>query len=278
MERFTYLPKLRHMADLRSLLFIGVQLALLSCHYLAVIDTYWLLLATAPLAFISCIIVHNHMHQGTFTSRNHNNAFSLFAMLSAGQPPTGIITAHNENHHQHLNEECDFVQTSLSKSSHNFYNILIFPFQSVAKMYREKTSDLAKWKSKRPRLYKQALIERCILYILLITLLIFDWQRTLTCLVAPWLIGQYLLLGINLLQHQDCEHDSEWDHSRNLTGKFMNWLLLNNGFHTIHHISPSLHWSKLPQHHRDQVEPHMNPSLNHRSLTNLLWERLLRKP
>ena len=92
MEQFTYLPKLRYMADLRSLFFISVELALLSCHYLAIIDTYWLLLVTAPLAFISCIIIHNHMHHGTFTSRYYNNAFSLFAMLGAGQPPTGKIT------------------------------------------------------------------------------------------------------------------------------------------------------------------------------------------
>lgn len=272
-----YIPMLRYWADLRSLFFIGTQITLLSLHFLGIIQSPWLILVTATFAFISCIVVHNHMHHGTFTQRIHNNLFSLFAMLGAGQPPTGIITAHNENHHQHLDEECDFVQTSLSKSTNNFYNILVFPFQSVAKMYREKTSDLPKWKKKRPRLYKQAILERAVFYTIIISVLVLDWHRALLCLVVPWLVGQYLLIGINLLQHQDCDHDSEWNHSRNLTGKWMNWLLLNNGYHTIHHNHPSLHWSRLQDHHKQLVEPNINPDLNHRSLLHLLWLRLQRK-
>lgn len=70
-----------------------------------------------------------------------------------GQPPTGIVTADNERHHRHWETELDFVRTSLAPFRWNALNLLVFPFLSIAAMYREKPSDLVRWKKKRPRLF-----------------------------------------------------------------------------------------------------------------------------
>src|SRR5262249_36768360 len=150
---------------------------------------------------------------------------------------------HNELHHGHNNEETDFVRCSLVHFRWNWLNLLIFPFLSLYAMYRGKPSDLAKWRLYRPSLYRQALIERALTYSAIAVLLALDWHSTLKYCVGPWLFAQWAIISINLAQHQDCEVDSELDHSRNLTGRTLNWLLLNNGYHTAHHLFPGAHWS-----------------------------------
>jgi fatty acid desaturase len=218
------------------------------------------------------------MHQPVFYGRFWNGIFQLVLMFGSGQPPTGIITAHNERHHVHPNSENDFVRTSLVGSRWNIVNMVKFPFLSIAAMMREKPNDLSRWKTARPRLYRQALWERSVYYGTLGLLVVFDWHSTLLFLVMPWLGAQIVLVGVNLLQHQDCDIQSEYDHSRNVTGYPVNWILLNNGYHTAHHLRPSLHWSLLPEFHRSHVVPMMNPALDHRTFSGLILERLRRPP
>lgn len=278
MKRYLLLPRLRYRADWRTLGFVVAALVLLGGawsgwlrHPLAVAGS-WLL------AFVCCIIAHNHMHRPVFYARLWNGMFQVVLMFGSGQPPTGIITAHNERHHVHPDTAHDFVRTSLVGSRWNFVNLVTFPFLSVATMMREKPADLSRWKTLRPRLYRQAVLERTVFYTALVLLAALDWRSTLLFLVLPWLGAQLALVGVNLLQHQDCDTASEYDHSRNVTGFPANWILLNNGYHTAHHLRPALHWSLLPDFHRRHVVPRMNPALDHRTFSGLLVERLRRPP
>ena len=68
---------------------------------------------------------------------------------------------------------------------------------------------------------------------------------------------------------------SELDHSRNVTGRLINWLVLNNGFHTAHHLRPALHWSLLPELHRTRVAPGIRPGLSDRSLMVAIWRQFV---
>lgn len=216
------------------------------------------------------------MHLPVFRSGFWNSIYQIALSFAIGQPPTGIITAHNIRHHKHAESYLDFVRTSLVGFRSNALNIVLIPFIAIATMYREKKSDLTDWKAKRPRLFRQALIERCVFYAAVVALLIADWRATLLFLFLPWISAQVVLVGMNLLQHQDCESGSEYDHSRNLIGKPSNFFLLNSGYHTAHHLRPAMHWSKLPDYHKREIAHRMNPALNHRSLIGLLAERVRR--
>ncbi|MBC6476530.1 MAG: fatty acid desaturase [Hormoscilla sp. GM7CHS1pb] len=50
----------------------------------------------------------------------------------------------------------------------------------------------------------------------------------------------------------------------------------NNGYHTIHHLRSTLHWSLLPQGHDRLVKPYIDPQLEVKSLGGFLFRYLLR--
>ena len=54
---------------------------------------------------------------------------------------------------------------------------------------------------------------------------------------------------VNYLQHIETDADSQWNHSRNFISRTLNALLFNNGYHTVHHLKPGVHWSELPHLH-----------------------------
>jgi fatty acid desaturase len=75
------------------------------------------------------------------------------------------------------------------------------------------------------------------------------------------------VLIFNYVQHIHADEESEFNHSRNITGPVLNFILLNNGYHTAHHISPGIHWSQLKEKH-EAIAGKIDPRLNERSF---LW-------
>jgi fatty acid desaturase len=266
---------LRHRADLRALAFLLVLNVLVAVQWLDISRHRYLLLPTYMLAFAAVVIKHNHNHCLTFAGRGWNAGFELWLSVLTGQPTSGIVTVHNDLHHRHNNSEKDFVRCSLVRFRWNWLNLIAFPFVSVATMYRHKISDSKRWRVEKPALYRQAIMERAVTYLALVCLLVWKWSATLTYCVGPWLFAQWAIVSINLLQHQDCDFDSRFDHSRNWTGKMLNWCLFNNGFHTAHHLYPGAHWSQLPELHDRRVARHISPSLIETSLVASVWRRFV---
>ena len=263
----------RCLADLRSLVFLAVLCVLLFVQWMGVCR-YWLLLPmSCVFTFIACIIKHNHIHCRTFSSRRWNRAFEFLLSFCTGQSTAAIIPVHNERHHAQNHTEEDFVRSSLVNFRSNWLNLLVFPFAVVQLVHRNKAADIARWRKQAPWLFRRVQQERIAVILFFAALLLLNWRATLIYLGIPWLFGQWGIVTINLLQHQDCDHNSTYDHSRNVTGKFINWLFLNNGFHTAHHLRPALHWSRLPKFHRENVQPYMRPELNSRSLFVSIWKQ-----
>ncbi len=75
-------------------------------------------------------------------------------------------------------------------------------------------------------------------------LMVLDFWTTLFFVCVPQLYGARCILRINILQHDGADISSEWNHSRNFVGRAFNWIMCNNGYHTIHHNRAGLHWSE----------------------------------
>jgi len=66
---------------------------------------------------------------------------------------------------------------------------------------------------------------------------------------------------------------SSFNTARNFVSPQLNWLLMNNGYHTIHHHRPYLHWSLLPEAHAREVKPHIHPALDQPSMFGYIFNQ-----
>ena len=80
----------------------------------------------------------------------------------------------------------------------------------------------------------------------------------------PGFFGMWSMMWFNYMQHVHCDPWSEHNHSRNITGRIFNFLVFNNGLHTIHHENPGSHWSKAYALHAE-IADKIDPRLNERS-------------
>jgi fatty acid desaturase len=104
-----------------------------------------------------------------------------------------------------------------------------------------------------------------------VALLLLRPVETLIYIGIPYLFGQWLIVASNHLQHIGCDPDSDYNHSRNCTGRLANWWFFNNGYHTAHHLRPDLLWTELPRFH-ERIRSEIDPRLDRRSLLATLWE------
>lgn len=258
---------LHYRADWRSVVFILLALAAYGAQWTGVVRHPVLLAATLCLSFLACVINHNHQHHPTFVAGPLNKVFSVLITFAMGVPATAIVAMHNFNHHVHNNHADDFVRVSIVRFRWNLLNLVLFPFVAVIHYLPAKARDMKDWRTNRPHLYRQVLLERIIYYPLLLTLLIFGPLETLLFIILPQLYGQWGILAINHVQHDGCDADSEYNHSRNFVGRWLNWWVFNNGYHTAHHLRPNLHWTQVPQLHQE-IRDRIAPELERHSL---LW-------
>ena len=273
---FPAVMPLRYPADWRSAFFLTLLGVLFFVQWTGFFRHWYLLPTTCVLAFIACVIKHNHIHCRTFSNHYWNRSFEFILAFCTGQSTTAIIPVHNERHHAQNHSDEDCVRSSIVNFRVNWLNMLVFPLLAVWKVYQVKSVDMAHWQRQKPDLYRRARRERIVVLAFIVTLLFLNWRGTLLYLGVPWLFGHWGIVAINLLQHQDCDHHSEYDHSRNVTGRLINWIFLNNGFHTAHHLRPALHWSLLAQFHQRHIESKMRPELNNRSLLISIWKQFIR--
>lgn len=254
-----------HRSDWRSVTFVGVALALTAVQWSGALRHPALYASSLCLAFFACVIDHNHQHRPIFLAGGLNQAFGVLVTWAIGQPAAAIIPMHVDNHHVHNNHDEDFVRSSIVGFRFKVLDLLAFPFVAIRGYARVKSRNLRDWKRRQPRLYRQLVLERWALYPLTLALLAVAPLETFVFVVVPWIYAQWGILAINHVQHHGCDPDSKLDHTRNFTGRWMNWWTFNNGYHTAHHLRPTLHWSRLPELHRE-LEPHLDPRLQETSL------------
>jgi len=86
---------------------------------------------------------------------------------------------------------------------------------------------------------------------------------------------------MNILQHDGCEPEQTEDVSkkyntaRNFTGTTINLLTFNNGFHTIHHMFPTMHWSELRKQHNQKIKQHIHPNLDQPCMASYIFRTFI---
>ena len=258
---------LRNAADIRTLLYMAVTTGLLVVQ--------WSRDSFSPLLFAAClfmavsvsVIAHNHNHLTIWKSKPLNALTDYWLTLFYGFPAFGWIPTHNQNHHKFNNREGDYTITYRYTEKTNLFTLLSYP--SVSAFHQQKP--IRAYLSKQYRINKKRFWFCISQYVVLVAFLgaafLVDWKKALLYIFIPQQVSLYVVLIFNYVQHVHADEESSVNHSRNIVGPLMNWLLFNNGLHTVHHDNPGLHWSKAPAAHA-KIAADIHPRLNEPSF---LW-------
>ncbi|HZO14575.1 MAG TPA: fatty acid desaturase [Polyangiaceae bacterium] len=270
---------LRQRADLKTLGFVATYFGLTAWAFLAPPPN---LLLLAPLlvsicffSFFGAVITHNTVHCPMFRARWLNRAFQVVLTLTYGHPVSSFVPGHNLSHHVHTQTRKDVMRTSKMRFRWHLLNGLFFMFRMAPDIMRADTRYMTAMRARKPAWFRQMLSEYAILYAVYAVLLWIDWKGFLLYVYLPHRYAGWGIITMNLLQHDGCDGDSDYNHSRNFVGKLVNWFTFNNGYHTIHHMKPGLHWSRLPEAHAELVAPFIHPALDQPSLLGYLWRTFL---
>lgn len=226
-------------------------------------------------SWICAVLTHNTIHHPIFVSKRLNKMMQVVLTLSYGHPVSAFVPGHNLSHHRFMQKPQDVMRTTKIDTGWNLLNAIVFVPSVALSVYKTDAAFTAKMKEKRPGWYRQLRVEFLALIAVSIAILLIDWQKFLLFFWLPHMIAAFGIIGINYFWHDGCDEDSEYNHSRNFTGKLFGWLTFNNGYHTIHHMKPSLHWSLLPDAHAELVRPFMHPNLEKESLLLYMWQTLI---
>lgn len=273
---------LRFRADVRPLGFNALYFALTALAFWPRLELpVWVRVAMFAVicvtSFQGAVQTHNAVHTPVFKQRWLNKVYQVVLTLTYGHPVSSYVPGHNLSHHKHTQKLKDIMRTSKARFRYNLFNGLFFFFLVTPGIMN---ADLAYTKSTRlthPRWYRQAKIEMAALQIVQLSLLawsyfgLHDLSRFFFFWFIPHTYAAWGIVTMNLLQHDGCDEDTEYNHSRNFVGRFVNWWVFNNGFHTVHHHQPGLHWSLTRDAHAKLVAPHIHENLDQKSLAGYIW-------
>lgn len=209
--------------------------------------------------FILYCIKHNHLHYPVFNSIILNRIYENILGVFTGTSMKGAYVIHLVNHHQENNNEKDWGNTNLNHNKYEAVNLVKYAFTTPLKFLKAKQKWFKNNSYKDMGLFGN--FESWVIIFVYALMLIIKLDATLMYIILPHLMGQFILVSFNYFQHAGCDHLSDFNHSRNFTGKFINYLTFNNGFHTAHHHFPTAHWSEYNVIHdsiQNQIEPYLN--------------------
>jgi fatty acid desaturase len=272
---------LRHRADWRCVLWVAKYFCLTALawqhHAMLRLSPARQLAAVAVLCYYSfagATIVHNTMHARCFRSRSLERLWHHVLSLTYGHPVSTFVPGHNLSHHRHTQTRKDPMRTCKLRFRWNLLNALLFQPTVAWDVLRMDLRYLALKRMQGDAFFARACREWLVLAVAQAALLAHDWRRFALYVWLPHAFAQWAIVSMNMLQHDGCDAECEtpgtWNGARNFVGPVLNYLTFNNGFHTIHHLHPTMHWSRLPLEHAKQVRPHIHPALEQRCMARYI--------
>lgn len=262
--------KLREKADFKSIIYIFITTTLFIAQWVwtgvnPVLYTWFLFMSVSV-----AVMTHNHNHLPMWQSQKMNLLTDWWLTVFYGFPIFAWIPTHNKNHHRYNNRDGDDSITYRVSEKNNFLTLISYP--TISGYYQQKAimAYLKEMKAKNKEKFWKSISQYVVLILWIAAAFLIDWEKALLFVIIPQQVSLFSVLIFNYVQHVHANEESEWNHSRNFTG-FLNFLLFNNGYHTIHHHKAGLHWDKVPAAHKE-IEKNIDPVLLEKSF----WWYILR--
>jgi beta-carotene hydroxylase len=244
---------LRHRADLRSLAYLAVAVALTviqwrlgEIHPVLYTLSFFMSLSTS-------IISHNHNHLGMWKSRVANLITSYVITMYYGHPAIAWVPTHNQVHHKLNNAEGDSSRSPKWFKNNHLPALLIYPTVTGIVQTKEIRAFFKDLYGKNRRAFWEGISQYIVFGVVMAGLFWLDWRKTLLFVLIPQQFAQFMIQVFNYVQHVETHTGSDWNHSRNFVSPVLNALLFNNGYHTVHHMKPGVHWADTPPLHAEHA-------------------------
>jgi fatty acid desaturase len=266
---------LKYAADIRQIGIIVTYLSLLfSMYFIPFCRNPLFFLAACYFSFLNAVIIHNTLHQAPFRFAWLNRFWKMLLSFGNLYPASANLPSHNlVHHHFHDDQQPDWADPRYVRFRWNLLNLIHFPNVAGPNTFAG-VSRFAVRKGKES-FRQQYLAEQFFAFGLTGVLLWWDLWGAIFFILLPQLWGARGILRINHIQHDGTQPEDKWNHSRNFVGRGFNWIMCNNGYHTIHHNRPGLHWSVLHEHHAREVVGRIDPRLDERSMILFLLRAYL---
>jgi len=269
---------LRFAADRRSLAFAAAHFSMVAAAFVFAPHGWAAAGAIATISFSSfmqLISGHNAMHAPLFHSRTVNRGWQMVLSLMFCYPVSAFVPVHNLSHHMHLQTPKDVLRTTEVRHKMNLLNLLHHVFLAAVHIHLLNAVYISRVRKRRRVWFTQVRNEIVAVAVFAGGLIALSPSRFLYFVFIPALIGQCMIFGLGYLQHDGTDADSDFNHSRNFLGGLFNWLIFDNGYHTIHHVQAGLHWSLCREAHARLVAPQIDPALDQTSILGFMWRSYL---
>lgn len=229
--------------------------------------------------FACAAISHNSMHCRVFYFDNIEQVWRVVLSLSYGHPVNTFIPGHNLSHHKFLQKEEDLMRTDQMQYEWPILNLLLFHATVAPKVFKQDMDYMLRsWRESRAagrwcEYTVSTCVQMCAVVGVQLWLLWIDVRKAVLLWWLPRFFAQWAIVTMNLLQHHGCDSDEKkYNFARNFVSPELNYLMFNNGYHTIHHKIPNAHWSQYPYLHRRIVKPEIRPELDEPSMIGYVWK------
>lgn len=261
---------LRHKADIKSIIYIVITTSLFVAQWVWIGFNPFIYIWFLFMAVAVSVMTHNHNHLPMWRSKKLNILTDWWLTVFYGFPVFAWVPTHNKNHHRLNNREGDHSITYRVSERNNFFTLLTYPTVSGYHQQKAIFAYLKDAKANDRKKFWLCIAQYVILATWIVAFFLLDWKKALLFVIIPQQVSLFSVLIFNYVQHVHANEESEWNHSRNFTG-VLNFLLFNNGLHTVHHHKAGIHWSKVPEAHKE-IEHKIDPDLMERSF----WWYILR--
>lgn len=219
---------------------------------------FWMLLGIIPKAFVSAFN-HHHQHVPTFNQKLHNRLLELIFFFQTGIGSNGWFLHHVVGHHvNYLDQEKDESRWK-SKSGRTMGEMeysLVVAFTGYLRAFQAGR--------RFPSQQRDFLGMLGLTLSLLGVFFYYNWINALFVFALPMMVSLFITAWHTYYHHAGLDTDDDVQASYNILDEWYNTLTGNLGYHTAHHMRPSLHWSRLPEFHRE-IEARIPSHLYRRS-------------
>lgn len=222
-------------------------------------------------AYCAGVLTHNHTHVPVFREREWNRRYGNLLSFFYGCPIFAWIPTHHRIHHRYVNGPQDSTRTTRYSQRNSLWALLSYPTRSAAWQWPDIKSYALSQRARGGNGYRDVVGQTSTLLFghvaaLAASALLHGSAGVIALFLTftvPTLLAPSFMMFTNYVQHVDCDPSSVDNHSRNFVNPFFNWFIFDNGYHTVHHEQPSLHWSLLREVHiarAHRIEPRLNQS------------------